>query len=102
MGMLALLRQELPAQGQQMEYLQTALGSTRRLTALLSDILDLAKVESRRLSLRAAPFQVREMVDSTCELLALTSRDKGLGLSWVVDPEVAPTLIGKVSALPNP
>lgn len=71
MGMLQLLGQT-PVNSEQQEYIQTALKSSRRLTGLLSDILDLSRVEAGKMPLRQEPFDLVQTIGHVCDLLQIT------------------------------
>ncbi|WP_121256001.1 hybrid sensor histidine kinase/response regulator [Nocardioides ferulae] len=74
-----------PRQRRLAEGLQTA-GTT--LMAIINDILDLSKIESGKLELEAADFDVRELFDHTAGILAGPAREKGLELVVACHPEV--------------
>ncbi|MEM9460946.1 MAG: response regulator [Myxococcota bacterium] len=50
------------------------------LLELLNDILDLSKVEAGQLTLEAAPFDLRELVEEVLDQLAVVAEGKGLDL----------------------
>ena len=58
--------------------LQTAKESADLLLTLLNDLLDSAKVESGKLNLESAPFNLRQMLDQTTRVLAVRASEKGL------------------------
>ncbi|QLA16794.1 response regulator [Desulfolutivibrio sulfoxidireducens] len=93
LGMLQLLH-GMPLGGEQMEYVEAALRAGRRLTGLLSDILDLARVESGKLTLAQEPFDVAMAVKNVVDVLASAWRDRGLSLVWEIDASVPGRLIG--------
>ena len=66
---------------EQSEYVENAVKSSKRLTRLLSDILDLSLVESGRLSIRQAPLAPVDLRDSVMDLFALPCREKGISLA---------------------
>ena len=72
----ALARTDLDEQ--QREMLDLIHSSSRTLQTLLSDILDLARVESGRLELHEEPFDLARAVDEAAQLYAAAARDKGL------------------------
>ncbi|WP_368482924.1 PAS domain S-box protein [Desulfovibrio sp. DV] len=71
---------------EQSEYVENAVKSSKRLTRLLSDILDLSLVESGRLAIRQAPFAPADLRDSVMDLFALPSREKGISLAVSLGP----------------
>ncbi|MFK4057592.1 ATP-binding protein [Brevundimonas sp. NPDC046655] len=81
----ALARTDLTAQ--QREMLDLIHSSSRTLQTLLSDILDLARVESGRLELGDEPFDLTRAVEEAGKLYAAAARDKGLQFFVEVAPE---------------
>lgn len=73
-------------------YAKTALASSRRLTGLLSDILDLSRVEAGRLELAEATFGLHDALATIETLFGPVARQKGLELIMTVDA-TAPSLL---------
>ncbi len=79
--------------------IELATGSARRLTDLLTDLLDLSKIESGKLALDERPFKPAELRSSTLGLFALAAREKGLCLDFFLDPRLPASVIGDESRL---
>ena len=79
---------------EQKEYILTAIKSSRRLTGLLSDILDLSRVEAGRLVLQKEEFTMERQKESVLELFSVAARQKSLSLEFSIDQRIPPTLIG--------
>ena len=79
---------------QQKEYLETAKYSADSLLALLNEILDLSKIEARRLELAPAAFSIRESVEGAVRLFAVRAQEKGLALTSTVAEDVPDMLVG--------
>jgi PAS domain S-box-containing protein len=88
----ALARMELTPR--QAEVVEMIVSSGRALTAILSDVLDLAKAEAGQLELRAEPFSLRETISSAAFLFETVARDKGLDFRVKVDPDGPDRLVG--------
>lgn len=98
MGILQVFdSQDLP--GEQKKLLELANTSAGRLSGLLSDILDLARIESGKLSIQASPFDPRELRASTLGLFALAAQGKNLSLEFILDDNLPPMLVGDESRL---
>jgi len=98
MGILQVFdSQDLP--GEQKKLLELANTSAGRLSGLLSDILDLARIESGKLAIQAAPFDPRELRASTLGLFALAAQGKNLSLEFILDGNLPPMLVGDESRL---
>jgi signal transduction histidine kinase/CheY-like chemotaxis protein len=83
----------------QREMLDLIHSSGRTLQALLSDILDLARVESGRLSLSDDAFDLAAAVREAAQLYAATARDKGLQFYVELSPDVELWVSGDVVRL---
>jgi len=79
---------------EQRELAETSRSSADALLALINDILDFSKIESRKLDLETIDFDLRIRLESTCDMLALGARKKGLDFLWVIDPDVPSLLRG--------
>ncbi len=69
----------------QREMMDVILGSGRTLNALLSDILDLAKVEAGEVGLEPAPFNLRGALIATAATFEGLAHQKGLNFSLTFD-----------------
>jgi len=98
LGMLQLL-ETTPINGKQKEFILLAIRSSKRLTRLLSDILDLSRVEAGKLKLEEFEFEVKDQKDSLIELFTTAAQQKGLDLDIIIDDRVPPKLIGDSSRL---
>jgi PAS domain S-box-containing protein len=79
---------------QQREYLQTARESAEALMTIINDILDVSKIEARRLTLDRVPFVVRDTLEDSVKLFAPRANEKGLELSCRIAPDVPAAVIG--------
>jgi signal transduction histidine kinase len=93
MGMMQLL-QTTELDEDQAQYVQLTVTSTNRLTRLLSDILDLSRVEAGMLTIHEAEFEVQELAQSVTDLFTVMAGDKGLALHSDIDPAIPARLIG--------
>ncbi|NCD24941.1 MAG: hybrid sensor histidine kinase/response regulator [Deltaproteobacteria bacterium] len=93
LGMLQLLRMLDPPR-EQGEYIDNAIQSASRLTRLLSDILDLSKIEANRLSLYKSTFDFSELYRSVRDLFAAVAQGKGVALVFDIDERIPAQLVG--------
>lgn len=93
MGMLQLLdtNRLLP---EQQEYVATAIMSSRRLATLLSDILDLAKVETGRMALDIKNFELREVMQHVKDMFSPMCLQKEILLETYIDPLMPTNISG--------
>ena len=85
MGMMQLL-QTTDLNGKQQRFVELSMNSAHRLTRLLSDILDLSRMESGKMEINKVNFDIQETCDAVTDLFALTARERGLALQCVIDP----------------
>jgi signal transduction histidine kinase/CheY-like chemotaxis protein len=68
--------------------------SANSLDRLLSDVLDLARVEAGRLEIETAPFHVGDLVRAAAALSRLRADEKGLALAVEIAPELEASCVG--------
>lgn len=93
----ALANTDLSAQ--QAEMLELIQSSSRTLQVLLSDILDLARVESGRLELTEEAFDLGRAVREAAQLYETSAREKGLQFFVEITPDVDRWIAGDVVRL---
>jgi signal transduction histidine kinase/CheY-like chemotaxis protein len=92
-GMIELLRlTELSAL--QQRYLDSAVQSSRALLRLVTDVLDLSRIEGGTLELACAPFHLPSLIHDVRALFADEARAKGLSLSAAVPDTLNLVLLG--------
>ncbi|MDP3490555.1 MAG: ATP-binding protein [Phenylobacterium sp.] len=93
----ALSRTSLaPRQAEMVGLIET---SAQTLEALLSDILDLARIEAGRLELRPEPFDLAASVAACAALFQPSAEAKGLSFQVRVHPEAEGTYLGDAARL---
>jgi PAS domain S-box-containing protein len=91
LGMVQLLL-ETDLTPEQRRYATVAHGSGRTLLALIDDILDLSKIEARKIVLENLSFNLRDTVDDVVQLLHAGAAAKGLFFHSCWSPEI-PALV---------
>ena len=79
---------------QQRDFLATIRESANALLGIINDILDFSKIEARKLNIEKVSFDLREVVESTVELLAERAQSKGLNLVCLIHEDVWTNVIG--------
>ncbi len=79
---------------EQRDYLTTVAQASNALLDLINDILDLAKIESGRLSLESIPFSLRDTVADTVGTMSVRAREQGINLEADIDPDLPHGFIG--------
>jgi signal transduction histidine kinase/CheY-like chemotaxis protein/HPt (histidine-containing phosphotransfer) domain-containing protein len=73
---------------EQLEYATTARNSGEQLLRVINDILDISKIEAGHLELEERDFDLREVVETTSDVVAATAHAKGLELSVYLADDV--------------
>ena len=93
LGMASLLNDhELPAE--QRELVRTIRTSGDALLGLLNELLDFSKIEAGALELESAPFDLRDTLQETFDLMGITASAKRLTLSSRVEIGATTRLVG--------
>ena len=87
MGMADLLK-ESTLNREQKKYVQIFQNAGQSLLDLINDILDISKIEAGQIELRESDFNLREVIEKACEILALNAHEKGLELLCHMRPDV--------------
>ena len=85
---------DTPLDGDQRRYLEVITLSSKHLLSVVEDILDISKLEARRMVLENIVFGFSDVVSTAVELLRPKAAEKGLRLETRIDPAVAQNLIG--------
>lgn len=93
MGMLQLMQMTI-LDDEQSEFINLAIGSSRRLTRLLSDILDLSRIEAQLLIIRKEPMNLELAVNEVVELFRPAVQQAGVKIEAYVDPAIPADLLG--------
>gem|GEM_PF-1223739 len=87
LGALDLLR-DTALDGEQKEYVETAVASGQALLGLLNDLLDLSKIETGKLEFRREPLDCRALLTEVGQMFAVRARSQGLSFEIAVHPQV--------------
>jgi len=98
MGMLQLLGLT-GLNAEQEDYALTGLQSCERLIRLLTDILDLSRIESGKMSIQSEPLDLRQVLDQLQALFIPAIRQDGITFELAIDPDIPPCLLGDAARL---
>ena len=82
----------------QNRYVSNIRSSGQSLLAMISDVLDLAKIESGRMEVHAIEFKLEDLVERQVTSVAPLAEKKNIDLDFAVDPE-CPLLFSDVGKL---
>ncbi|MCX5815944.1 MAG: PAS domain S-box protein [Proteobacteria bacterium] len=97
-GMAELLL-ETPLSSEQQKYVQVFRDAGENLLGLINDILDLSKVEAGQVHLEVMDFDLVDIIERTCDVMALRTHEKNLELVYRVFPDVPTHLTGDPTRL---
>jgi PAS domain S-box-containing protein len=80
--------------GEQRRLAEVARSSGESLLQLINDILDVSKIEARKLELESVDFDLLEVLDSTLSMVGSAAEVKGLRIRRVEDPGLQTCLRG--------
>ncbi len=92
-GMTALLLDD-DLTDDQRDFLETIQESSNSLLAIINDILSFSRMDKGKLELDCRPFNVRESVKESLDMMALSAQKKGLKLKCQIGESVPETLVG--------
>jgi signal transduction histidine kinase len=97
-GMTALLL-DTDLTDEQRDFVETIRSCGDSLLTIINDILDFSKIESGKLELEEHPFDLRNCIEESMELLAPKAAEKGLDLAYEIADDVPTALVGDVTRL---
>jgi CheY-like chemotaxis protein/HPt (histidine-containing phosphotransfer) domain-containing protein len=68
--------------------------SANTLLTIIDDILDISKIEAGKLCLERTQVSLRDMVETTMDLVSSRAREKGLELAWAAEDGVPDIYLG--------
>ncbi|MES2857332.1 MAG: CHASE3 domain-containing protein [Bdellovibrionota bacterium] len=92
-GMSKLLEQT-ELNDRQRDYVETVKTSSNALLALINEILDLSKIESGKLQLEDATFELKSLLKSTISIVDFSAKTKGLQVATEIAHDVSEFFIG--------
>ena len=92
-GMAHILQKDehLPAQRENLEVLDI---TSKSLLMLINDILDYNKIESGKLELDCAPFDLRKLISNIKKANLVAAQEKGIKLKVLMDDDVPDGVLG--------
>jgi PAS domain S-box-containing protein len=93
MGMLQLM-QKSTQDAKQEELAGIAIQSCKRLTSLMSDILDLSRIEVGKMELAEEEMSVPELMLSVAQLFNVAASQKNLALRFDNEQDIPPVVLG--------
>lgn len=95
-GMTGLLLETQMTREQQ-EFADVIRNSSETLLTIINDILDFSKIESGKMQLEYQPFNLRDGIENTLDLVAMRASEHHLDLACLVDDELPQVIFGDVT-----
>ncbi len=93
LGMLEML-QDTPLNNEQQGLVKTANNSAESLLVIINDILDFSKLESGKVELENIEFNLPNLVEETCALMANSAHVKNLEFNCFLPPDIQKFWLG--------
>ena len=84
---------------EQKEFVETIRLSGDQLLVIINDILDFSKIESGKLELETQPFDLRDCIEDSLDLMASKASEKRLDLAYLIENNTPITINGDVTRL---
>ncbi len=97
-GLTGLL-QRTDLNEEQRDYVETIRSSGDSLLSVINDILDFSKVDSGKIELEAQPFDLKDCVEDSLDLVATEASKKGLDLAYIIDTSAPGIIMGDPARL---
>ena len=97
-GMTGLLLETMLSESQK-DYVNTIRLSGEQLLVIINDILDLSKIESEKLELETQPFDLRECIEDSMDLISTKVAEQDIELFYNIDENTPVAIRGDVTRL---
>ncbi|MEO0294101.1 MAG: response regulator [candidate division WOR-3 bacterium] len=97
-GMTELLL-DTPLSKEQRGFVETLEKAGDTLLSLINDILDLSKIEAGEIELEKIDFNLADLIEETCDVMAVRARKKNIEFLFRIEPNVPVNLVGDPTRL---
>ncbi|MBK7630288.1 MAG: PAS domain S-box protein [Ignavibacteriales bacterium] len=97
-GMTGLLLETMLSESQK-DYVNTIRLSGEQLLVIINDILDFSKIESEKLELETQPFDLRECIEDSMDLISTKVAEQDIELFYNIDESTPYAIRGDVTRL---
>jgi signal transduction histidine kinase len=84
---------------EQKDYLDTIRSSGEALMTLINEVLDFSRIEQDKVHLEIQPFDLRNLVEESLELVVVQAAEKGLELAYIFEPSAPEAIISDPARL---
>jgi PAS domain S-box-containing protein len=97
-GMTGLLLESMLSESQK-DYVNTIRLSGEHLLVIINDILDFSKIESEKLELESQPFDLRECIEDSMDLISTKVAEQDIELFYNIDENTPYAINGDITRL---
>ena len=97
-GMTGLLL-DTEMDAEQVDFTDTIRDSGDALLTIINDILDFSKIEAGKMELEEQPFDLRDCVESSLDLMKIKAAESDIELAYLVEENVPSAILGDVTRL---
>ena len=97
-GMTTLMM-DTDLNGEQIDFAKTIRNSSDALLSIINDILDFSKIEAGKMDLEEQPYDLRECIETSLDLVASKATEKKLDLAYLIETGVPPVVISDSTRL---
>ena len=94
LGYTQILKRDLTLVEQQQDAVAVIHRSGEHLLMMINDILDLSKIEARKMDLEPHDFRLTEVLKTIVEIAKVRADQKGITLEYLLDPEIPRSVHG--------
>jgi len=84
---------------EQAEFTEIIRSSGDALLTIINDILDFSKIEAGRMEMEEQPFDLRDCLETSLDLLKVKASEKGLDLAYQIEAGVPEAVVGDITRL---
>ena len=93
LGYAQILQRDAALNAKQHDGLQTIYNSGRHLLTLINDVLDLAKIEARRLEIHPTELNLPAFLEGITDMIKLAAEQKKIQLHYTVPSDLPPVIL---------
>ncbi len=82
---------------EQKEYVESIRLSGDQLLVIINDVLDFSKIESEKLEIECHPFNLRDCIEDSLDLLSTRAAEKNIDMVYTIDQDCPVTIKGDVT-----
>jgi len=84
---------------EQRNFLETIRSSGDSLLSIINDILDFSKIDSHKVELKSHPFNLKDCIEASLDIVTTEASKKGLDLSYSIDSNSPERIVGDSARL---